>query len=66
MPPGEYNFTANADGFAVVTVTKVIISVGASINVDINMPLKTQTATVSVTADTGAVVDTRLPVSPNC
>jgi Carboxypeptidase regulatory-like domain/TonB dependent receptor len=58
VPPGEYTLTANADGFAVVTVTKVIISVGASINVDINMPLKTQTATVSVTADTGAVVDT--------
>ena len=58
VPPGEYTLTSNADGFAVVTVNKVIISVGASINVDINMPLKTQTATVSVTADTGAVVDT--------
>jgi hypothetical protein len=58
VPPGEYTLTSNADGFAVVTVTKVVISVGASINVDINMPPKTQSATVEVTADTGAVVDT--------
>src|ERR1700723_369184 len=58
VPPGQYTLTSTADGFAVVTVTQVVISVGASINVDINMPLKTQTATVSVVADTGAVVDT--------
>ena len=58
VPPGQYTLTSTADGFAVVTVTQVVISVGASINVDINMPPKTQSATVQVTADTGAVLDT--------
>ncbi len=58
VPPGEYTLTANADGFAITTVKNINISVGASINVDVTMPLKSQSATVEVTANTGAVFDT--------
>jgi Carboxypeptidase regulatory-like domain len=58
VPPGVYTIVATADGFAVTTVKQVNISFGSSLNVDITMPLKTQTATVEVLADSGAVVDT--------
>src|SRR5271155_526952 len=58
VPPGVYMIVATADGFAVTTVKQINISVGSSLNVDITMPLKTQTATVEVLADSGAVIDT--------
>ena len=58
VPPGEYTLTALADGFAVTTVKQVVISIGSSRQLDIIMPLKTQSATIEVTASTGAVVDT--------
>jgi hypothetical protein len=58
VPPGEYTLVAIADGFAETTVKGIVVSVGASLNYDVVMPLKTAQASVTVTADAGAIVDT--------
>ena len=58
VAPGEYTITAVADGFAVTTVKKIVVNVGASLQLDITMPLKSQSQTVEVTAASGEVVDT--------
>ncbi|MGA8034520.1 MAG: carboxypeptidase-like regulatory domain-containing protein [Candidatus Acidiferrales bacterium] len=58
IPPGEYTLTAVADGFADTTVKGIVVSVGASLNYDVVMPLKTAQASITVTADAGAIVDT--------
>jgi Carboxypeptidase regulatory-like domain len=58
VPPGEYSITAVADGFAVTTVKQIVINIGASLQLDITMPLKTQSQSVEVVASSGAVVDT--------
>jgi hypothetical protein len=58
VSPGEYTLVAEATGFAVTTVKKIVVNVGASMTLDVTMPLKTQSQTVEVIADTGAVVDT--------
>ncbi len=58
IPPGEYTLTANADGFADTTVKGILVTVGASLNYDVVMPLKTAQASITVTADAGAIVDT--------
>jgi hypothetical protein len=58
VAPGEYTITAEADGFAVTTVKKIVVNVGASLQLEITMPLKSQSQTVEVTAASGEVVDT--------
>src|SRR5579862_9786681 len=58
VAPGEYTITAEADGFAVTTVKKIVINVGASLQLDVTMPLKTQSQTVEVIAASGEIVDT--------
>jgi hypothetical protein len=58
VAPGEYTIVAVADGFAVTTVKQIVVNVGASLQLDITMPLKTQSQSIEVTASSGAVVDT--------
>src|ERR1700734_1727125 len=58
VPPGEYTLVAVADGFAETTVKGIVVSVGASLNSDVVMPLKTAQTSVTVPADAGAIVDT--------
>jgi carboxypeptidase family protein len=58
VSPGEYTITAVADGFAVTTVKQIVVNVGASLQLDITMPLKTQSQSIEVVASSGAVVDT--------
>jgi hypothetical protein len=58
VSPGEYTMVADATGFAVTTVKGIVLNVGSSVTLDITMPLKTQSQSVEVLADTGAVVDT--------
>jgi Carboxypeptidase regulatory-like domain len=58
VAPGEYTIVAIADGFAVTTVKQIVVNVGASLQLDITMPLKTQSQSIEVTASSGAVVDT--------
>lgn len=58
VPPGTYTITAESAGFAVTTVKGIELNIGSSIIIDVEMPLKSQAATVEVTASTGALVDT--------
>jgi hypothetical protein len=58
VAPGEYTITAEADGFAVTTVKQIVVNVGASLQLDITMPLKTQSQSVEVVASSGSIVDT--------
>jgi Carboxypeptidase regulatory-like domain/TonB dependent receptor len=55
IPPGQYTLVAEASGFAVTTVKGIVVNVGAALSLDVNMPLKTVSASVTVTADVGAV-----------
>ncbi|MGH9776385.1 MAG: carboxypeptidase regulatory-like domain-containing protein [Candidatus Acidiferrales bacterium] len=50
VPPGEYTLQVEREGFATTTVKAIELNVGGSVNVDVAMPLKTQQATVTVTA----------------
>lgn len=58
VPPGEYTLKAEADGFAVTTVKQIVVNIGTSLQLDVTMPLKTQSQTVEVTASSGEVIDT--------
>jgi hypothetical protein len=54
--PGTYKLEAEASGFAKTVVTDVVLDIGASVGLDITLPLKGQTQTVMVSAaDTGPV-----------
>jgi hypothetical protein len=59
VTPGEYTITAEATGFATTTVKNAVVNVGSSLTVDIDMPLKSAEQSVTVSASTGAVVDTQ-------
>jgi len=56
--PGVYQITAEAQGFAAITITDVIVSVGGSLSLDATLPVKGQTATVTVTAASVGAMDT--------
>ena len=59
VPPARsIRITAESAGFAVTTVKGIELTIGSSITIDIEMPLKSQATTVEVNASTGAVVDT--------
>ena len=53
--PGIYQITAVAEGFAPITLTDIRIDIGASLNLDVTLPVKGQTTSVTVTATTGPV-----------
>jgi hypothetical protein len=57
VPPGEYTIVSESTGFATTTVKGIVLNVGSSITIDIEMPLKAQATTVEVTAS-GEIVDT--------
>jgi hypothetical protein len=56
--PGVYKIEAEAAGFAAKEITDVHIEVGASLALDISLPVKGQTQTVTVSAETTGPVDT--------
>ncbi len=56
--PGIYKIRAEAAGFAAAEITDVDIEIGSSLHLDITLPVKGQTATVTVTAEAAGVVDT--------
>ena len=58
LMPGTYEIAAEAPGFASTTVTDVIVEIGSSLNLDISLPVKGQTATVTVTAAASGAIDT--------
>jgi len=56
--PGVYQIKAEAAGFAAITITDVVVDIGASLAFDITLPVKGQTATVTVSAAAAGPVDT--------
>jgi len=56
--PGTYKIQAEADGFASTIVTDVVVQIGASLGLDITLPIKGQTQTVTVSALEVGPVDT--------
>jgi Carboxypeptidase regulatory-like domain len=56
--PGVYRLEATADGFAPTVITDVTVEIGASLALDITLPVKGQTQTVTVSALATGPVDT--------
>ena len=56
--PGIYQMNAEAAGFAAITITDITVNIGASLDLDITLPVKGQTATVTVSAADIGPVDT--------
>lgn len=56
--PGVYKITAQAGGFAEVTVTDINVTIGANLALDVTLPVKGQTQSVTVTAAASGPVDT--------
>lgn len=55
VPPGEYTLVLEAQGFAITTVKGIVVNVGASLPLDVNMPLKSAQEAVTVSANIEAV-----------
>jgi hypothetical protein len=53
--PGVYQIKAEAPGFAAITLTDINVEIGASLGLDVTLPVKGQTQSVTVTAAAGAV-----------
>src|ERR1700687_3977487 len=58
IPPGEYTLVAEAPNFAVTNVKGIVVNIGAALNIDVTMPLKSAQESVTVTAEALGVVDT--------
>src|SRR6202795_640663 len=56
--PGVYQMKAEASGFAMITVTDIHVDIGASLALDVTLPVKGQTQTVTVSAAEEGPVDT--------
>src|SRR5271154_6458311 len=56
--PGTYKIQAEAQGFASTIVTDVVVQIGASLSLDITLPVKGQTQTVTVSALEAGPIDT--------
>ena len=55
--PGVYEIKAEAAGFASITLTDITVQIGASLQLDVTLPVKGQTQSVTVTAAESAAVD---------
>jgi len=56
--PGTFEIKAEAAGFASITLTDINVQIGGSLELDINLPIKGQTQSVTVTAAAAGAVDT--------
>lgn len=56
--PGTFEIKAEASGFASITLTDITVEIGASLGLDITLPVKGQTQSVTVTAAAAGAVDT--------
>jgi len=56
--PGVYQMKAEASGFALITITDIHVEIGASLALDVTLPVKGQTQTVTVSAEETGAVDT--------
>jgi hypothetical protein len=55
--PGVYEIKADAAGFASITLTEITVQIGASLALDVTLPVKGQTQSVTVTAAESGAVD---------
>jgi len=58
LQTGIYKIHAEAEGFAATEITDISVAVGSSLEIDIVLPVKGQTQTVTVTAEAVGAVDT--------
>lgn len=58
LVPGTFEIKAEAAGFASITLTDIIVQIGASVSLDVVLPVKGQTQSVTVTAASVGAVDT--------
>jgi len=56
--PGVFEIKAEAPGFASITLTDINVEIGASLGLDITLPVKGQAQSVTVTAAAAGAVDT--------
>ncbi|MGB0034066.1 MAG: carboxypeptidase regulatory-like domain-containing protein [Candidatus Acidiferrales bacterium] len=56
--PGIYRIRAEATGFAASEITDIHVDIGASLALDVTLPVKGQTQTVTVSAEATAAIDT--------
>jgi Carboxypeptidase regulatory-like domain/TonB dependent receptor len=56
--PGVYNIRVEAEGFAATEITDINVNIGASLSLDVTLPIKGQTTTVTVSALANGPVDT--------
>jgi hypothetical protein len=56
--PGVYRVRAEAEGFAATEVTDITVQIGASLDLNVTLPVKGQTQTVTVSASALGPVDT--------
>lgn len=56
--PGVYQMKAEASGFALITITDIHVEIGGSLALDVTLPVKGQTQTVTVSAAETGQVDT--------
>jgi hypothetical protein len=56
--PGVYQIKGEAQGFAAITITDVIVEIGGSLGLDITLPVKGQAQTVTVSAAATGAIDT--------
>ena len=60
---GNYELTAQKEGFNAVTQKDIVVTVGARLNLDLTLPVAAQQSTVVVTGDVPLVETTRSQVS---
>ena len=63
VPAGTYTIVAHKNGFAEVTQTGVVVTVGARLTLDISMPLAGQQATVTVNGQAPVIETSRSAVT---
>jgi hypothetical protein len=51
LPPGSYELTTEASGFARATLTGITVTIGQTIDVDVTLGVSAVTETVTITAD---------------
>jgi Carboxypeptidase regulatory-like domain/TonB dependent receptor len=58
LMPGVYQITGEAPGLSSITITDIVVEVAASLSLDVTLPVKGQTATVTVSAAATGPIDT--------
>jgi hypothetical protein len=65
LPPGSYDLTAELAGFTTSTQTGVLVSLGATTEIDLQLQVSTQSETITVVAESPIVDSTSTQVATN-